>query len=74
MPSVNIASLRDEFDVYKADITSLRKEYKRGERPLACSEPPAGHAHWSLRPLEKQVVEGCDLLLANEFFYHIVIT
>ena len=57
MPSVNIASLRDEFDVYKADITSLQKEYKRGERPLACSEPPAGHAHWSLRPLEKQVVE-----------------
>ena len=28
MPSVNSASLRDEFDVYKADITSLRKEGK----------------------------------------------
>ena len=24
---------------------------------LACSEPPAGHARWSLRLLEKQVVE-----------------
>jgi len=24
---------------------------------LACSEPPAGHAHWSLRLLESKVVE-----------------
>ncbi len=24
---------------------------------LACSEPPAGHARWSLRLLEKRVVE-----------------
>lgn len=24
---------------------------------LACSEPPEGHAHWSLRLLEKRVVE-----------------
>lgn len=24
---------------------------------LACSEPPAGHAYWSLRLLEKKVVE-----------------
>ena len=28
MPSVNSASLRDEFDGYKADIASLRKEGK----------------------------------------------
>ena len=28
MPTVNSASLRDEFDAYKADFASLRKEGK----------------------------------------------
>ena len=34
MASVNSASLRDEFDGYKADIDSLRKEARFQKKPM----------------------------------------
>ncbi|VAV93400.1 hypothetical protein MNBD_ALPHA02-87, partial [hydrothermal vent metagenome] len=33
---------------------------------LACSEPPAGHGHWSLRLLERKVVELGIVDAAND--------
>ncbi len=40
---------------------------------LACSEPPEGHAHWSLRLLEKHVVELGIVETASDTTIHRVL-
>jgi hypothetical protein len=40
---------------------------------LACSEPPAGHARWSLRLLEKRVVELGIVETASDSTIHRVL-